>query len=59
MTVDRDVVRMIVASLVVLSALVLGCTGVAMAAAPNVAIVAPVAGELEPRTGARVQRHDR
>ena len=43
MTVERNVARVAVATLVALAGLVVGSTGVAMAAAPNLAIVDPVA----------------
>lgn len=44
MTVERNVARVAVAALAVLAGLVVGSTGVAVAAKPNVAIVAPLAG---------------
>ncbi|MGA8365311.1 MAG: Ig-like domain-containing protein [Solirubrobacteraceae bacterium] len=44
MTVERNVALVAAAVLAVLAVLVMGSTGVAMAAAPNVAIDAPVAG---------------
>ena len=44
MTVERNVARVAAAVLAMLGVLVMGSTGVAMAAAPNVAIDAPVAG---------------
>ncbi len=44
MTVERNVARVAAAVLAMLGVLVMGSTGIAMAAAPNVAIDAPVAG---------------
>ncbi len=43
MTVERNVARVVAAALVALASLLVGSTGVAMAAAPNLAIVAPAA----------------